>query len=171
MTRKRVIILYVLTIFTVSYTACMAFVKWIDEPMYPAIPTESLSGKIILTSRGCCFWAEDVTVSILDEYGNNTVIISADAVYEYDIFEYDNIPDIHIPVQAIIDFKSFYALEEIVTLSVGEFTNTDELLKDGLLLCFGDGDLSVCYGNKKKFFQAAVFGGDEKSAWFLKAAD
>lgn len=170
MTRKRIIIAAcVFVFFVVFYTACMRFVKWIDEPMYPEIPTESSPGKIILTSRGCCFWAEDVTVSLLDGNGNKTVIISENTVYEFDIFECDDIPDVGTPIQVIMDFKSFYAIDETVSFSVGEFASTDEILKEGLLLRFGDGDLSVCYGKKKKLFQAAVFGtGDEQSGWFLK---
>jgi len=146
----------------------MRFIKWIDEPMYPEIPTESSPGKIILTSRGCCFWAEDVTVSFLDGYGNKAVIISEDTVYEFDIFECDDIPNFGTPIRVIMDFKSYYVVDETVSLSVGEFANTDEILKEGLLLRFGDGDLSVCNGNTKKLFQAAVFGAeDEQSGWFL----
>lgn len=157
MTRKKMfIIICVFAFFAVSYTACTAFTKWIfrGEPTYPKVPTESTTGKVILASRGCCFWAEDVTVSLLDEYGNKTVIIYEDSVYEYDIFECDNLPYIDTPIQVIMDFKSFYDIEETISFSVGKFLNTDEILKNGLLLRFGDGDLIVRAGNIKKLFSS-----------------
>lgn len=168
MLRKRVIIIVcVFSFLVVAYIACTSFIKWIDEPMFPVIPTKSSPEKIILSSRGCCFWATDVTVSLLDGYGNKTIIISEDDVYEYDIFECSDIPDIDTPIQVIMNFKSHYAVEETVTLSVGEFSNTKQIMKSGLLLCFGDGDLIVHAGADKKLFQAGVFGRTD-GGWFEK---
>lgn len=135
--------------------------------MHPVVPEKSEHDKVILTSRGCCFWATDATVSLLDENGSRTELISEETVYEYDIFECDNIPDINAPVRVAIDFTSHYSIEEDVSLTVGEFTSTDELLKNGLLLYFGDGTLIVRNGNKEKLFCAGGFGdGESESPWY-----
>ena len=45
------------------------------EGYIEGVPEKSSKGKVILTSRGCCYWAEDVTVYILDENDNKIVII------------------------------------------------------------------------------------------------
>jgi hypothetical protein len=52
-------------------------------------------------------------------------------------------------------------------LIAGEFATTGELLKKGLLLCFGDGDLTVRNGNNEKYFATGGFGaGGNDAPWF-----
>ena len=171
--RKRIIIGVFIGILLFIIVYCIIgflFINWLDiEPLNPIVPKNSSPGKIILASRGCCFWATDVTVSLLDGNGNNTILISEETVYEYDIFECENIPAINAPIQVIIKFTSHYAIEEEVFLTVGEFSNTKELLEKGLLLCFGDGGLTVRNGNNEKNFYAGTFGsGGDESPWYQK---
>ena len=164
MKKKRAIIIgcciFLVALFIVGFHS---FLTWLNEPMHPEVPEKSSPGKIVLASRGCCFRASDTTVSLLDENGNRNILIVAENVYEYDIFECKNIPDITTPIQVSIDFTSDYLIQEDVSLLVGEFANTDELLEKGLLLYFGDGTLSVRNGNDEKKFAAGCFGdeGDE----------
>ena len=122
------------------------------------VPGKSQKGKVVLTSRGCCFFAKDVTVYLIDENGNKIVLIAEESVYELDIFECENIPKIESPVKIGIDFMSVYSDTKFVSLIVWEFFDTDEMLKKGLLLRFGDGDLRVRHGNSEKFFIDGVFG-------------
>ena len=167
MKKKWLIIGSFLLFIAFSFISCGALLNWLDEPMNPTVPEKSSQGKVTLTSRGCCFWATNVTVSLLDKNEAKTVLISEETVYEYDIFDCDAIPDIQTPIRVMIDFTSHYSIEEDVSLIVGEFPNTDELLKDGLLLYFSDGGLIVRNGNKETSFWAGVFGnGGEESPWF-----
>lgn len=138
---------------------CRMLINWLAEPMYPEVPEKSVSNKVVLTSRGCCFWATNATISLQNESENKTILLSEEAVYEYDIFECTNIPK-------IIEFTSHYSIEEEVSLVVLEFSNTDELLQKGLLFYFGDGDLIVRHGNEEKRFRAGCFGGDDNEPWY-----
>lgn len=166
MVKKRVrIMICVVSLPIILYSACSSFAKWINEPMYPQVPSTSSPGKIVLASKGCCFLVTDATVSLADEYGNETVVISQDTVCEFDIFESTDIPDISTPVRVTIDFTGHYDIEEDVSILVGEFSSTDEILKNGLLLRFGDGSLEVYTCNEKKVFKSAVFGSGD-AGWF-----
>jgi len=168
MKKKRLIVAgYIILSIALVYTGCYRLIIWLNEPMYPDIPEISSQGKVTLTSDGCCFWTSDTTVFLLDSDGNKSVLIEAESVYFHEIFESENIPDYTTPVQIGIDFTSHYAIEENVSLMVGEFTNTSELQKKGLLLYFGDGNLIVRNGNIEKKFAAGVFGdGGNEEPWF-----
>lgn len=165
--KKRAKIIFLLLFIIVSYGGYRLFINWLEEPVYPVVPNNSSKNKVILTSRGCCFYVTDATVLLIDESGSETVLISEDTVYEYDIYECNNIPEIDSPIQVIINFSSHYNIDDDVSLLVGEFSNTSELQKNGLLLRFGDGDLTVRNGNNEKFFRAGVFGDKgDKSPWY-----
>ena len=168
MKKKRIIAIgRVVSFIAILIVGVHSFLVWANEPMHPEIPENSSQNKIVLTSRGCCFWTTDTTVSLLDERGNRDTLIAAEMVYEYDIFECENIPNITTPIRVVIDFTSHYGIEEDVSLIVGEFANTNELSEKGLLLCFGDGTLLVRSGNHEKAFAAGSFGeeGDE-APWY-----
>ena len=166
MSKKRIIIGCLVFLFTIIVILLQLFFKWANEPMNPEVPEKSEKGKVILASRGCCYWAEDVTVYMLDENGNNTTLISAETVYEYDIFECTTIPKNNAPIKVGIDFLSFYPDAKPVSLIVGYFSSTDEMLKNGLLLRFGDGDLMVYNGNNKAFFRDGVFHKGDSDEWY-----
>jgi len=158
---KKSVIIIISTILAVIL-ACFGFlamIVWLDVDTPPKIPQNSEKGKVILTSRGCCFWAEDVTVYVLDEHGNKTVLISEKKVYEYDVFENKRIPKIDTPIKIGIDFIAQYSDTKSVSLILGEFLSTDEMLENGLLLKFDDATLRVRNGENEKFFSDGGFGG------------
>lgn len=80
MNRKWILIPSICLLAVISLVACAAFWDWINEPMNPIVPQESSPGKLILTSRGCCFWATDAVVSFIDASGKETVLISEKTV-------------------------------------------------------------------------------------------
>jgi len=167
MKKKRVIVGVAILLIAILTVGCHSFFTWVNEPMYPKIPEKSSPNKIVLTSQGCCFWTTDTTVSLLDGSGNTHILIAAETVYEYDIFECKNIPNITTPIRVVVDFTSHYAIEEDVSLIVGEFTGTNELLEKGLLLYFGDGTLLVRNGNDEKNFAAGCFGNEgDEAPWY-----
>jgi len=167
MNKKQIIWGVMILVIICLIIGCKFFFDWINEPLYPTLPEQSVRDKIILTSQGYCFWAEDMTIVLVDTSGNEYSMISTDIVYEYDIFECTNIPNIETLIQVIMNFRSHYAIEEDVSLLVAEYSNTDELLKNGLLLSFGDGDLMVRSGENDTYFYAGVFGDDgQESSWF-----
>lgn len=119
---------------------------------------QSTPDKLILESGGCCFTAYNVEVFLLDESGNKTVLIFAEEVANHDVYECIKVPDIAAPVQVVIDFTSDWGpkendYKEDVSLTAGEFDNTGEFLKEGLLLLFHDGQLCVRNGNNEKLFK------------------
>lgn len=140
--------------------------NWLNEGTVPSIPQRSTKNKVVLASEGCCFWAENVIVYLLDNDGNKTMLIEEDRVNEYDIYECNDVMKIEAPVQIGMDFVGYYPDAEAASLIVGEFPNTSELLKHGLLLCFGDGDLTVRNGNDEKRFRDGSFGGDDDGPWY-----
>ena len=88
MKKKRIIAIgCVVSFIAILIVGVHSFLVWANEPMHPEIPENSSQNKIVLTSRGCCFWTTDTTVSLLDERGNRDTLIAAEMVYEYDIFE------------------------------------------------------------------------------------
>jgi len=147
--------------------AVFAYPGWIyaNEPVTP-IPLVSAPGKLRLTSDGCCFTATDATVYILDENDSKTVLIEEERVSYRDTYECADIPKIKGKIRIGIDFISDYSETKDVSLIVGEFSSTDTLSVTGLLLSFGDGDLTVRSGLGKKFFRDGVFGQNGESAWY-----
>ena len=166
MSKKWVVIIGICLVISSYMVACKIFVEGLDDPPHLKVPKESEQGKVVLTSLGCCFWATDAVVSLVDASGNKTDLISEKTVYEFDVFESDSIPQINAPIQIVIEFTSHYSIEENVSLTVGEFANTDELWESGLLLCFGDGTLNVRNGNKEIRFAGWSFSGEEVSTWY-----
>lgn len=170
MEKKKIKVLVFVLIILSALAVCYVFWLGEDEWQLPKVPEKSSKGKIILASEGCCYWAEDVTVYILTEDGNKTVLISEKTVYEYDIFECKNIPKIETPIMIGIDFISYYPDPKPVSLIIGEFLSTAEMLEKGLLLCFGDGDLRVHNGNNEKFFRDGVFHGFGDGEWYQEVS-
>ena len=167
MTKKKIVVVGCIALFIiVIYVSCSLFIAWLDEPLFPDIPERSSRDKVIVTSNGCCFWATDLTVSLLDTEENRTVIISVERLFFRNTYESQYIPDIDIPIKVVIDFTSHYGIIEDVSLMAGEFANTNDLLKEGLLFYFGDGDLIIRNGNSEKFFRAGAFRGDCYGGWF-----
>lgn len=157
---------HIVLIVLFSFACLGALIHWINKPPHPVIPEKSAPNKVILTSRGCCFWAENVIVYILDKNGNKVILIEEEKIYEYDIYKCEDIPGIEVPVQIGIDFTAYYPDAKEISLTVGTFSSTKEMLMRGLLLCFGDGDLIVRNGDDEKYFRAGVFRGDDNGPWY-----
>ena len=160
MTKKQMAILSVSAVVAVLLAGFVLYIWLFDDATPPKIPTKSSAGSVVLTSRGCCFWAEEVTVYILDDSGSKATLISAEAVYEFGVYRCRKIPSIDTPITVGIDFVSHYSDVKHVSLVVGEFQNTDEMLRNGLLLTFGDGDLTVISGEARQLYRDGVFGKD-----------
>lgn len=164
--RKWLAIIGICLFMVLTVIACRAFVSRVNEPLNPVIPRSSSPDKVILTSEGCCFWVSDVKVSIFDEDDNEHVIIAEDLVYEYDIFECSDIPKTESPIRVVIEFVGHTTTEEAASLVVWQFSNTDELLKNGLLLCFGDATLHARSGKISKNFAADYSVDGEDIPWY-----
>jgi len=157
------IILLITTIFTTTIILFLAFY----EPLAQKIPTNPYIGKITLTSDGCCFWAADVNVSLIVDDDYEIILINQPAVYQGDIFKSEKIPVFNESIKIKINFTSHYDIEEHVILIVHEYENTDFIMKNGILLTFGDGNLEFTDKFNKKLFCAAIFGDKNTDTWFL----
>ncbi|MDR1002214.1 MAG: hypothetical protein LBL82_02950 [Oscillospiraceae bacterium] len=132
----------------------------------PGYPNKSLPGRAILGSAGCCFRAKNAVVYMLDENGGITPLFTEKLIDNHDTYECNNIPEIDAPIQIIIDFTEQYADTKRVSFKVAEFSSTDEMIREGLLLCFGDGDLAVFVGESKSLFKAGTHRGDKEGSWY-----
>ena len=166
--KRTVIIICILLFIILLFVGCHGFITWLDDSP-PEIPRNSSSNKIILASEGCCFLATDVTVAFLEECGNKTIVIFKEEVWWLDIFEYRrrDIPEIDAPINVLIDFTSHYGNVERVSLIVGDFSCSNDLLRRGLLLLFLDGELLICDGNNRTLFRHGAFNRDSYGDyWF-----
>ena len=135
----------------------------------PGFPEESLPNRIIIGSAGCCFRARDIVLYMIDENGNTTSLLSEELIQNHDTYECISIPEINTPVEVFIDFTEEYADVKRISLKVANYSNTDEMLRTGLLLCFEDGTLTVLSGKEKTIYKAGIFFGDEKGYWYQSA--
>jgi len=137
-----------------------------DDTRPPVLPTESTANTLTITSNGCCFWVEDVAVSLLDENGQKTELATHEYVYMYDIFKH-KIPaysDTHLSL--FIEFKSFYGDEAVFSMSVMDYVDINDLRQTGVLIYFQEKDdmyLNIIAGGNHKSFKM----GDQDSRWIL----
>lgn len=132
----------------------------------PGFPEESIPNRIILGSAGCCFRARNIELYALDENGKAALLLSEELISNHDTYECISIPKIDTPIEVFLDFTEEYADVKRISLMVAKYSSTDEMLRDGLLLCFEDGSLTVFSGNKKTLYKAGVFSGDKYGFWY-----
>ena len=140
-------------------------------------PEESVPSKVVLAAESpCCgFSFHDVEIYLLDENQKKTVLIFAEELIamggefpeteltrEKNLYEC-GVPIIDSPVHVFIDFKDSPA--EKISFDIGEFANTGEFLKDGLLFSFFyHGDyFNVTNGDYVKGFSRDIF--NEPHEW------
>ena len=159
------LLVLLLGVIIVTSISCSA---WLEDP-YPMrldVPQESSKGRITITNNGCCFEAGNVTVFLLDTEENRHDFFTVDRVYYRATFETDDVPYIETPIQVGVGFTSHYSIVEDVTLIVDDFANTEELLKEGLLIYFDEGFLLIRNGDNEKEFAAGTWhGGSVNSPW------
>lgn len=129
-------------------------------------PTTSTSGLITLTSDACCFWLEDITVSLVDESGNTTTVLTREELNENQVLKYKIIANIDSQVQMTIKFTCHYAREDAVSQTIIEFSNTDILKQTGVLLSFQERDgayLLVKAGEHELLYKQ----GEKSGSWDL----
>lgn len=138
---------------------------WLDDDMTPPrLPTKSVQNNLILTSNGCCFWVENIDVSLQGNNGKSVALSHNDAIYEHDIYKYA-IPDFsQSPVQLIVTFRSFYGDECDFSMPVLELESVNDLKKTGVLLYFQEHDdmyLNVIAGEYRISYKM----GSPESRW------
>ena len=143
------------------------FINVISEDNAPVkLPTKSVPNKLLLTSNGCCFWVENVDVSLQSNSAEHVVISHNEGIYMDDIFKYP-IPDFsESPVQLVVKFRSFYADECDFSMPVMEFENIYDLKKTGVLLYFQEHDdmyLNVIAGD----YHASYKMGSSENRWSI----
>lgn len=116
-----------------------ALIMYDEYKMYAPLPSNSKEGKIIVTSDGCCFYIEDIIISLVS--GTNKVnIMKIGELYERDIFSSNIRAKLSGKVKINIKFKYYYGDEGTATIPVMEFENIETLKKQGLLLTFEERD-------------------------------
>ena len=132
----------------------------------PKLPVKSVPNKLTLTSNGCCFWVEDVNVSLRSGSGEYLTIAHKDTIYEENIFEYE-IPDFSgSPVELKVEFHVYYGDEVVFSFPVMEIEDIDALKTTGVLLYFQEHDdmyLNVIAGD----YHATYKKGNENQ-WTLR---
>ena len=166
MKKSTVIAIVLFTIVALGIVAFLITVFLNDDMAPPKLPTTSVQNKLILTSNGCCFWVENVRVSLQDNNGNKIEISENEAIYKHDIFKYD-IPDFPSgPVKMIVEFRSFYSDECDFAFSVLELENISKLKETGVLLYFQEHDdmyLNVIAGD----YHASYKMGSSENRWLI----
>ena len=161
-----------IAIFIIAVLSMAGFVViawWLgvdDDRTPPKLPTKSVQNSLVLASNGCCFWVENVKVSLQDNDGNVIEISNIEAIYKHEIFKY-NIPDFpHSPIKVVVEFRSFYGDEADFSLPVIEYESIAELNETGILLYFQEHDdmyLNVIAGD----YHASYKMGKEENRWAL----
>ena len=165
---KRIkVIVIIISVIAVLGVSGFFIAVWLDDDMTPPkLPTKSTENLLAITSNGCCFWIEDVKVSLQSNNGDQVEISNNEAVYEHDIFKYD-IPDFSdTPLKLVVEFRAFYGDECDFLLPVMEFENISAIKKTGVLLYFQEADdmyLNVIAGD----YHASYKMGSEENRWTL----
>ena len=145
----------------------LAMVLLEDDMKPPKLPINSEKNNLILTSNGCCFFVQNVRVSLDGENGESLVLSEEKGVYEYDILKHE-IPNFSAsPLKLSVSFEAFYGETAEFSLSVMEFENIEELKKSGVLLYFQEHDdmyLNVVIGD----YRASYKMGNEHNRWTVK---
>lgn len=135
-----------------------------DDRTPPKLPTESTKNTLALTSNGCCFWVEDVAVSLLGAGGDTLPIAQHDKIYEDDIYRHaiPNFAD--TPFQLVVSFRAFYGEMVDFAMPVLAFESIGDLQRTGVLLYFQEHDdvyLHVIAGNHHISYKM----GSESNRW------
>lgn len=133
---------------------------------YAELPTTSTPGLITLTSDACCFWLENITVSLVDESGTSIAVFTRNELNENQVLKYKIHANIDSKVQMTIKFTCQYAGEYTVSQTIIEFSNTDILKQTGVLLSFQERDgayLLVKAGDQELLYKQ----GKKSGSWEL----
>jgi hypothetical protein len=121
-----------------------------EDGLPPKLPTKSMENYLVITSNGCCFWVENVNITLHDNNNNILKISQIEKLYGHDIFKY-KIPNILFsPIKILVEFRAYYADECDFSMVVLEFENILALKEKGVLLYFQEHDdvyLNVLSGN------------------------
>jgi hypothetical protein len=134
---------------------CFGFISCLNiiaPPQYDEYPKKSTKNEFMLFNDGCCLVLKDFSIWLTNESG-----------LEYPLFSHDlppygkrlaaNLPqNVSGSVQVIVSFYYDYVTSGHVKFQVLEFENFETLKENGLLLIFGDGDLSVQSGTLQAFY-------------------
>lgn len=138
-----------------------------DSTVLPKLPIISKANTLTITSNGCCFLVEDITVSLVEAIsGKQTVLAKVDKLMENDIFIYE-IPNIKKnSLTVTVSFTGFYGDRSEFNNQVLQVDDIQQLRQDGLLLYFQEHDdmyLNVIFGDKHTSYKM----GDKSNLWTI----
>ena len=145
-----VISVIVISIIIIGIISFFTWIALMDDPSIPPdLPIESKSGKITITSNGCCMWVDDFKVIATSDYGDEIVIAEVPKITVYDIFNFempvfDNVYS-NITISCTYYYGDYYEFNEVV------FT-VEDIGNNGLLLYIQEGDgayFNAKSGNKQ----------------------
>jgi capsule polysaccharide export protein KpsE/RkpR len=118
----------------------------------PKLPSSSTEGQIIVSSDGCCFYVEDIIISLVSD-SNVEEIMKIDKLYEHDIYSSYITTELSGNLEVDIKFSFYYGDEGTITIPVMKFTDIETLKKQGLLLAFEerDGMYLIARNNEQEF--------------------
>ena len=166
MHKRKPIAIIAVVIVTIG-VVCFFIVKGLDIGMVASkLPTKSTKNKLVLASNGCCFWVEDIKVSLRDNAGSEVEISNNDTLYENDIYKY-KIPDfLNGSLELVVEFRVFYGEENSFSMSVMNLGNINDLKETGVLLYFQEVDdmyLNVIAGD----YHISYKKGEKEDRWII----
>jgi len=154
-------------VLTLSATLLIVALIILDDGMRPPkLPTKSSANTLTITSNGCCFWAEDVVVSILKDNGQKTEIATHETVHMYNIFKHSFPETLTSDLSLHIEFRCIYGDVVDFSMSVMDFDSTNDLLQSGVLIYFQEHDdmyLNIISGGNRKSYKM----GQTENRWVL----
>ena len=141
MGNKRNFTIFSVSVIVLVFIGLLIWLVYENDKQFavPKLPASSKAGQLIVTSDGCCFYIEDITVSIVTDTKIEKVM-SIDELYEHDIYSSNIINELSGNIDVEIKFSFYYGDEGTVTIPVMEFENIEVLKKQGLLLAFEERD-------------------------------
>ena len=164
--QKKLLIIIVPISLLIGLFLLFALVLFEDDMHPPKLPTKSAENMLTVTSSGCCFFVEDVVVSLLSDDGQKTEIDAYEAVYMYDTFKHTLPTILDSPLSLLVEFKCFYRDEVEFSMSVMDFADINELKRAGVLIYFQEHDdmyLNVIAGGNHKSYKM----GNKENRWLL----
>ncbi|MCL1820818.1 MAG: hypothetical protein FWG36_09205 [Oscillospiraceae bacterium] len=163
---KKIFIIVPIVLILIGLYLFLALVVFEDDMRPPKLPIESAANTLSITSNGCCFWVEDVVISLLNTNGQRTELGSHEAVYMHNIFKHTMPTITDSPLSLLVEFKCFYGDEVDFSMSVMDFTDINEIKQTGVLIYFQEHDdvyLNVVAGKNHKSYKM----GSEENRWLL----
>ncbi|MDR1615839.1 MAG: hypothetical protein LBR98_02355 [Syntrophomonadaceae bacterium] len=139
----------VLIVLLSTFVACA---KITDPQLYDEYPEKSIENKTVLFNNGCCFYLADFSMWLTNEDGEKRLLLNNDSPPYGKRLSSELPQNISGHLTVYVSFAYDYISAGRVEFPVMDFDSIKALNQDGLLLIFGDGDLSVKAGFTEHYF-------------------